>query len=410
VRHPIAPVFILAAATLPVAAIGVGFDAAEPGAEVTYLISELALPTPAGTHSRGSSINDGGVVAGYYNRSGDQAREAIVWLHGQPHPLGTLGGTNSSVTWPGKTKRSLVVGIAQTGIVQPRGEAWSCSAFFPGPDAATYTCLGFAWDTATGEMRELPTLGGDNGYAASANNRRQVVGWAENLVLDPENCVLPQRLQFRPVLWDLDTKEMRELPLYPGDSSGAATGINDRGQVVGISGICDQAVGRHTARHAVLWENGTVRDLGNVGGDTWNTPTSITQRGDIVVGFASSPGDDPDNPGFRAWLWTERDDVCLKLPGTDICDLGTLDVGGTAQAWGVNERGQVVGTACAPSGECKAFLWEKGVMTDLNHSKRGYVHHLENALDINNLGEMTGRALTSTNERLAFVAIPTRQP
>jgi probable HAF family extracellular repeat protein len=70
----------------------------------------------------------------------------------------------------------------------------------------------------------------------------------------------------------------------------------------------------------------------------------------------------------------------------------------------------VVGTACAPSGECKAFLWEKGVMTDLNHSKRGYVHHLENALDINNLGEMTGRALTSTNERLAFVAIPTRQP
>jgi probable HAF family extracellular repeat protein len=256
----------------------------------------------------------------------------------------------------------------------------------------------------------LPTLDGENGFAASANNRRQVVGWAENLVLDPINCTPPQKLQFRAVVWNLGTNETHELPLYPGDSSSAATAINDRGQVVGISGICDQTVGRHTAKHAVLWEHGTVRDLGNVGGDTWNTPTAIAQNGDIVVGFASSPGDDPDAPRFRAWLWTEREDVCSKLPGTDICDLGTLDAGGTAQAWSVNERGQVVGTSCPPSGACNAFLWENGQMKDLNKFKRGYAHQLESALDINNAGQITGRALTSGNGRLAFVATPTRQP
>ena len=72
----------------------------------------------------------------------------------------------------------------------------------------------------------------------------------------------PQVLQFRPAVWTLGPPDqIQDLPLIPGDSSGAATAINDNGQIVGISGICDQAVGRHTAKHAVLWENGTVTDI-----------------------------------------------------------------------------------------------------------------------------------------------------
>ncbi|PYJ70639.1 MAG: hypothetical protein DME75_08930 [Verrucomicrobia bacterium] len=64
-------------------------------------------------------------------------------------------------------------------------------------------------------------------------------------------------------MWSLGppADQIHDLPLIPGDTSGAATAINDNGQIVGISGICDQAVGRHTARHAVLWENGTVTDI-----------------------------------------------------------------------------------------------------------------------------------------------------
>lgn len=88
-------------------------------------------------------------------------------------------------------------------------------------------------------------------------------------------CVPPQVLQFRPVVWGPGPHQLRELPPLPGDTSGAATAINDRGQVVGISGICDQAVGRYTARHAVLWENGHATDFGNLGGDSWNTPMAI---------------------------------------------------------------------------------------------------------------------------------------
>jgi len=73
------------------------------------------------------------------------------------------------------------------------------------------------------------------------------------------------------------------------DTSGAATAINDNDQIVGISGICDQAVGRqHGQARQFSGKNGGVIDLGNLGAQWWNTPTAINQRGDIV-GFAGDP-------------------------------------------------------------------------------------------------------------------------
>ena len=94
-------------------------------------------------------------------------------------------------------------------------------------------------------------------------------------------------------------------------------------------------------------------------------------------------------------------------PGTNICDLGTLDPGGTAEAWGVNQRGQVVGSACPPSGPCRAFIWEDGEMKDLNRFKGDYPHHLENAMDINDAGRVVGRARVGTQFE-AFSASPKR--
>jgi probable HAF family extracellular repeat protein len=384
------------------ATFAVGFDAAGRDAVRQYVVKPL--PSLGGASSRGNGINDRGLIAGFSNLP-DNTRRAVVWLHGFVQPLGTFGGSNSSVAWSGQNNRGLVVGIAQTAAPQTRADGWSCRAFFPGPDNTKFTCLGFAWEF--GRMRPLPTLGGDNGFAASANNRRQIVGWAENRTLDT-TCAGEPQPQFRAALWDLNTRRTHELIPLGDESTSAATAINDRGQVVGISGDCDQSVGRRSARHAVLWEHGVPRELDDVGGDTWNTPTAITERGDIIVGFASSPNDDPDAPMLRAVVWTTRDDFCPKLPGKNVCDLGTLDAGGTAQAWGVNERGQVVGTSCPPAGACKAFLWESGVMSDFNMSKGDFPHHLESAMDINNLGRITGRAVIGANQSVGFVAAPKR--
>jgi probable HAF family extracellular repeat protein len=76
--------------------------------------------------------------------------------------------------------------------------------------------------------------------------------------------------------------------LIPGDQDSAATAVNDLGQVVGISGTCDVAIGAFSAKHAVLWENGMVVDIGNPKGAGWNTPTVINNRGQI--GEISSDG------------------------------------------------------------------------------------------------------------------------
>jgi len=352
------------------------------------------LPSLGGARSIGNSLNNRGWAAGYSNLPGNQSRHAVLWRHGLALDIGTLGGPNSNVAWPVKNNRGIIVGIAQTATPEPLGESWSCSAFFPGPNNIGFTCLGFVWEN--GAMRALPTLGGNNGFATGANNRGQVVGWAENKVRDP-TCVAPQVLQFRAVIWGPGTRQIEELPLIPGDTSSAATAINNRGQVVGISGICDQAVGRHTARHAVLWDKGAVIDIGDIGGNTWNTPMAINQQGDIV-GFASLPGSDPDNPILHAFLWTKH---------KGIRDLGALPGDVSSQALGINERGQVVGLSSGPGG-LRAFLWENGAMKDLNALiAPGYAGRLEIAGDINDIGEITGRAFDpGTGERSAFLAIP----
>jgi probable HAF family extracellular repeat protein len=360
----------------------------------TYHVTNL--PSLGGTVARGNSLNDRGWVAGYSNLTGDQSRHAALWLHGgAPIDLGTLGGPNSSVTWPVKNDTGLIAGISQTATPDPLGEAWSCSAFFAGSSPTGFTCLGFVWDG--GAMRPLPTLGGNNGFATGANDLGQVVGWAENSVHDP-TCVPPQVLQFRAVVWGPGGHGIHELPLLPGDSSSAATAINDRGQIVGISGICDQAVGRYTARHAVLWENGRVTDLGNLGGNAWNTPMAINPQGDIV-GFAGQPGDDPDNPSLRAFLWTRRG---------GLQNLGTLPGDVYSEAHAINVWGQVVGDSCDPAGNCRAFLWENGVMKDLNALvAHGYSDTLTTAQDIDDLGVITGRALDpATGAHPAFLATP----
>jgi probable HAF family extracellular repeat protein len=396
--------FAWTCALLALAAMAADLRALQADDEREYRVSELR--GLRGSDSRANSVNDWGLAAGYANLPNDDARRAMVWFLGHGFPLGSFGGPNSNVTWSGQNNTGLVVGIAQTNKPQTRSDGWSCRGFFPsGPNQSKYTCLGFVWEW--GRMTRLPTFGGDNGFATSANNFRQVVGWAETDVADP-SCDNPEDRGFLPALWDLNSRRTLRLPLYGDDTAGAATAINDRGQIVGISGECDQSVGRETAKHAVLWQHGAVRDLGTLGADTWNTPTAINARGDIIVGFANSPGADPSNPLLRAFLWSERDDLCPKLPGTDLCDLGTLDVGGTAQAWGVNDDGQVVGSSCLGA-VCKAFLWEKGEMKDLNSLKGSYPRHLENAMDINAHGQISGRAQVSTVERVAFVAAPKRR-
>jgi uncharacterized membrane protein len=209
-------------------------------------------------------------------------------------------------------------------------------------------------------------------------------------------------LQFRAVLWEPQAGTARELPPFPGDSTSAATAINERGEVVGISGDCDVAVGRLSARHAVRWVNGVPDTIGDLGGDAWHTPMDVNERGDIV-GF-SNPATVP-GAAFAplAFLWTKQ---------RGIQSLGALDDDTTSQAVGINDRREVVGVSCGKRAGCRAFLWradgDSGVMFHLDSlAPTGYPHRLRVAQHINDAGVITGRAiLQGTTTQVPFVATP----
>jgi uncharacterized membrane protein len=245
-------------------------------------------------------------------------------------------------------------------------------------------------------MTALDTLGGTHSFAAGANNQGQIVGWAQSAFEDP-SCVGDAVLQFLPVVWDASTGQIAAtLPTIAGDSSGSALAINDDGKVVGISGDCDQAVGRHSARHAVIWENGVPTPMGDLGADTWNTPISINHRGE-VVGFAGIPNGEEDVENFGAFYWTKEGGI-KPLPG-----LGTDP---HSEAWAINERGQAVGVSCG--NVCSAVLWENGAAQDLNEFVQAeYRGHLRTARHINDRGVITGQSVDpDTGERRAYIAIP----
>jgi probable HAF family extracellular repeat protein len=350
------------------------------------------LDTLGGAAGGANSINNRGWVTGVANLPEDQVAHAALWLQGEIVDLDTLGGPNSAVSFPVKNKRGEIVGISETSDVDPLGETFSCAPFF-GTPATGHSCQGFRW--RDGEMTALPPfVGGNNSFGAGLNDRGQAVGWGENGVHDP-TCTLPQVLQFRAAIWGPEEGQIQELPPLPGDSSSAATAINNKGQVVGISGRCDRAFGRFSARRAVLWEDGTVTDLGNFGGIAWNTPTAINSRGD-VAGFSDFPGDEGGGLNSHAFLWTASG---------GIQDLDTLPDDVISLAFGINDKRQVVGQSIGASGS-SAFLWQDGVIMDLNDLVPPGTLHLFFANDINDRGEIVGGALDSAGNSLPFLAVP----
>src|SRR5205814_17898 len=317
-------------------------------ARTQYQVSDL--PGLGGTSNGGNSINDRTWVSGYA-RLPNRNRHAALWRNSLLTDLFTLGGPNSSVTWNVKNTAGIIVGMSQTADPQLLGESWSSAAFYSTPNNVGYINLGFVWQQ--GQMRGLPNFaGGNNGFATGANNLGQAVGWAENGVHDP-TCCCTQVLQFRPAMWTLGPPDqIHELPLIHGDTSGAATAINDNGQIVGISGICDQAVGRHTAKHAVLWENGKVTNLGTFPAAWWNTPTAINQHGDIV-GFAGDPAF-VEGDVLHAFMWTREDGLRPLKPLK-----GRVPQHVDSEAYGINEARQVVGVSCdAEQTDCRAVVWD----------------------------------------------------
>jgi probable HAF family extracellular repeat protein len=337
--------------------------------------SVVDLGTLGGSSSTANSLNDLGWASGASNVTGNSTVHATLWLYPRVIDLGTLGGPNSAIDWPVKNDLGELAGNAETAALDPLGENF-CRY------GTGHICLGFFWQRGVMHgMLPLPTLGGNNGYAAGINNRGEIVGWAEASTPD-STCILPQVLQYEAVIWGPAKGQIRQLSPLPGDPDGAAVAANDLGQVVGISGPCGDADGLGAA-HAVLWENGTVINLGNFGGMYFNTADAINNKGHIV-GFSDFPGDEDGQPNFHAFLYT-------KTGG--LQDLGTLPGDSYSEATDINEDEQIVGQSCDIDLNCRGFLWQGGVMTDLNTLTPSGSLYVTYAGSINSSGEIAGEGL-----------------
>jgi probable HAF family extracellular repeat protein len=366
-----------------------------------YTVADLG--TLGGTYSFAYGINNSGMVAGGAatpSQTDSVSQTATLWLDTQPINLGTLGGAacpDCSSEGAAARANGEVAVLSETANADVNGEDF-CGF-------GTYRqCLAAIWKN--GELTALATLsGGNNSQALWVNNQGYIIGLSENGILD-STCITAtpfQATQFEAVIW-APGGEVRELSPLQGDTVSFGFGINDHGQAVGSSGLCSNTARPPfttgpLAAHAVLWErDGSPHDLGSlVSGATINIPGGINNRGEVAGGAQSSDG----TP--HAFLWTEK---------TGMRDLGTLPgdfLSAAPCCHTINDRGQVVGFSIpGPLGFGRAFLWENGVMTDLNALvPANSPWYLLQAASINDAGEIAGIALNlNTFEVHAVLASP----
>jgi probable HAF family extracellular repeat protein len=171
--------------------------------------------------------------------------------------------------------------------------------------------------------------------------------------------------------------EVRDLGALPSGSSTAAQGINDSGKVVG-NGSVNDANPEGADEHAFLYSDGTMSDLGTLGGH--QSLANDINNADKVVGYSSVSGD----AAQHAFLYSD---------GT-MSDLGTLPGYSESFAMGINDSGKVVGfSAMSIDVEGHAFLYSDGMMRDLGTLGGTYSF----AHDINDAGKVVGYAATSDN-------------
>jgi probable HAF family extracellular repeat protein len=356
----------------------------------SYTLTDLGALGPNG---QPFVITNNGLVGGTAT-VGSGVLHSVLWYKGLRGDIGApgLGGQNSVAF--GANEMGKAVGGAQTSTSDPNGEDF-CGFKALGLPSTGTTCLPFLWQYAV--TIPLPTLGGSNGTAKQVNKRGAVAGFAENTTLDP-TCPAPQKLQFKPVIWE--NGEVQELPTSTGDSEGLALAINDNGQVVGSSGACaafnmDFLISLQPL-HALLWETGTVTDLGSLGGTGQgfgNLAYNINNQGQVVGG-----SDLRGNANFHSFLWTS---------GTGMQDLGTLPGDANSTALGINDAGDVVGVSLDANFNPRAYLSKNGTMTDLNTLiPAGSPLSLLTACSINSSEEIVGFAIDSSGNIHGYIATP----
>ena len=193
----------------------------------------------------------------------------------------------------------------------------------------------FVWNNGT--MTDLGTLGSGNFSAGNAvNSSGEVAGWSDTKADTGQEASV----------WNGGKVTGLGVPL-----DSVAAGINDSGQVVGSWGTAT------TGSQPFLYSNGAITDLPEPG---FVATSNLGCQADAINNNAQIAG--------TCWGWNRKlssiyADLVLWQNGT-VTDLGTLG-GVRSTATAINGNGQITGWGTTSSGAVDGFLYSNGTMTDL---------------------------------------------
>jgi probable HAF family extracellular repeat protein len=252
----------------------------------------------------------------------------FLWQDGVMHPLPTLGGNNGLANQINSTGQTV-------GMAEKDKPDSTCPS--GGPQKLEFKPVAWQYGTA----RELPTYAGDpDGNAHAINDSGQAAGGSG--VCAAFNPIWLTNLQpLHALLWE--SGKVVDLGNLGGTGHGdgiMALDLNNHGQAIGSSDLPGDA-----SFHAFLWTRETgMQDLGTVQGDVDSAAIGINDIGQIV-GVSLDADFNP-----RAFLrqGQEMIDLNTLVPAGSPLYL--------ASACSINAAGEIVGFAFDNSGNVHAYL------------------------------------------------------
>jgi probable HAF family extracellular repeat protein len=182
---------------------------------------------------------------------------------------------------------------------------------------------------------------------------------------------------------------MFDLGTLPGGSASYATAINDRGDIVGYSGINAYGPQFRERTQGFAWADGTMHALGALYCRcSFNVRYGASRALDIANG-GQIVGDSETGRGedfTHAFVWQEN----------AMSDLGAVVDGSlSSYAFGINDINEIVGTVNG-----RAFLARDGSSQELGMLPG---HASSDARAINNKGQVIGNSVTADGVSHAFL-------
>ncbi len=304
---------------------------------LSYSVTDLG--TLGGSQSPAKDVNNSGQVTGFSLLAGNT--ELHAYLYDAAHGMVDISTPNAGIGYK----------INDSGQVLGSLGSGSRLFFYSG-----------------GIAHDIGTLGGSWAYSGGLNNAGTITGWSAR-----SNGTWGPFIYSNGVMTDLG-------PVL-GDAYKPSA-INDAEQIVGDYNL-------PATYHAFLFDGNNTIDLGTLGGAR-SDAMDINDLGEIV-----------------GWADTETGEIhAFKDSNGTMTDLGVIGGGsGDSYAFGINAGGEIVGQSNG-----KAFLYDGTAMIDLNEvidNALGY--RLDSASSINDYGQIVGSMVVGS-EVHGFLLTPIPEP